>query len=512
MAIVPAGGAYTNQVITATSQQAVLNALNSILVGVGWTSTFYNKGMTINYVNGQPAAGNTITIAGVTYTARAALVAGGLANEFLIGATSTDTYNNLALAINATPGYIGVLYGNGTVANPTCSAQNWPDSRLWIFTKTPGFAAPIFTVSLTLVNATSGSFTTYTQGAAGYRWDSARDPVTGQQFSVLGLDQGAGDVVSAQLNVRFTLTQPTLTTRGTTPVDGAPSSQGSGLQLIATGGASLRVIANRYGFYIFQDAVAKGSIGNREFICAQMVYTFPGTRPFPIEAINNNGGFVQLQVTNHGYTTGDNVCTALIPNPAVDGFFGSANRSSAVINVDSPNLFTLTTVPFRGPYVLDGYVGKVAGTGSVRQVVQAVLLSGANALNTFGRVQLRCTNSGSTCWTFNGVTNNTITSPSTGVGIPMLLQPCPGNAAQSNTKTQLITGQAIYSEAVVQMGQNAAATGFVVGQLYSHYISLESIAPDFSGLGPDGNQYYILTDTNAGTAGVSIQGTLAVQI
>jgi hypothetical protein len=71
---------------------------------------------------GQPAAGGTVTIGGVTYTFVSALTSPAVANEVLIGASAAATRNNLLAAVNGAAG-AGTTYGTGTVANPLVSGS-----------------------------------------------------------------------------------------------------------------------------------------------------------------------------------------------------------------------------------------------------------------------------------------------------------------------------------------------------------------------------------------------------
>lgn len=64
---------------------------------------------------------NTVTIGGVVYTFKTALTSPAVANEVLVGASDSDSLDNLIAAINAAAG-AGTLYGTGTVANPFVTA------------------------------------------------------------------------------------------------------------------------------------------------------------------------------------------------------------------------------------------------------------------------------------------------------------------------------------------------------------------------------------------------------
>jgi hypothetical protein len=68
---------------------------------------------------GVGSAGETITIGSITYTLRAAPTT--VAYEVKIGASASDTCDNLIAAINAGAGS-GTLYGSATVAHPNVTA------------------------------------------------------------------------------------------------------------------------------------------------------------------------------------------------------------------------------------------------------------------------------------------------------------------------------------------------------------------------------------------------------
>lgn len=78
--------------------------------------------------SGVAVAGETVTIAGVTYTWRAAITAASPANEVKIGAAATNSLDNLKDAINGTAlvGAPGAEYSQATVRHPlvTAGAKN----------------------------------------------------------------------------------------------------------------------------------------------------------------------------------------------------------------------------------------------------------------------------------------------------------------------------------------------------------------------------------------------------
>lgn len=73
-------------------------------------------------LTGNPSASDTVSVNSDQYTFVSALdSAGGSANEVLIGATASDTIDNLIAAINGAAGE-GTLYGTGTVASTLITA------------------------------------------------------------------------------------------------------------------------------------------------------------------------------------------------------------------------------------------------------------------------------------------------------------------------------------------------------------------------------------------------------
>jgi flagellin len=107
---------------------------------------------------GLPSAGETINVAGQTYTFRATLTG---ANDVLIGGTMAATVSNLAAAINGTAG-AGTTYGTGTAANTSASAVA-NGSVLNLTAKTAGTAGNSLALSST---SSVLSLVTWAGGAA----------------------------------------------------------------------------------------------------------------------------------------------------------------------------------------------------------------------------------------------------------------------------------------------------------------------------------------------------------
>ena len=105
---------------TPTTISVVTGDLSSATLGL---TTPYATG-TLN-LDTNPADGDTVTVGTTTYQFKNTM---GAANDVQIGATVQDTLNNLAAAINGTPGEAGTTasgaaYYTGTVANADATAQ-----------------------------------------------------------------------------------------------------------------------------------------------------------------------------------------------------------------------------------------------------------------------------------------------------------------------------------------------------------------------------------------------------
>jgi flagellin len=115
------GGAVAATGTLTQKAGAAATAATDTFTGAAFTEGAAATGA-LTYLNADnPAANDTATIAGSTYTFVTALT--GAANQVLIGGTTAQSVSNLGAAVNATSGGAGVAYGAGTVANPNVSAS-----------------------------------------------------------------------------------------------------------------------------------------------------------------------------------------------------------------------------------------------------------------------------------------------------------------------------------------------------------------------------------------------------
>lgn len=102
-----------------------------------------------------PLANETVTIGSTTYSFVAALTVPAVPFQVLIGATASDSLDNLIAAINGAAGS-GTTYGTGTVAHPNVTAAAGAGDTLTITAITPGAAGSLIETSETL---TQGNWT-----------------------------------------------------------------------------------------------------------------------------------------------------------------------------------------------------------------------------------------------------------------------------------------------------------------------------------------------------------------
>ena len=171
-----ATGTVANAMVTATGSTATalnLQAVNTGTVGNSditssqWAAGSFGGADLAGGVNVQqatgtltvppplPAAGQTVTIGGTTYTFATSITAQSAAGSVKIGADISSTLANLAAAINASPTGAGTTYASGTVANTTVTATGSTATALTLQALNTGTAG---NSDATTTNWTAGSF------------------------------------------------------------------------------------------------------------------------------------------------------------------------------------------------------------------------------------------------------------------------------------------------------------------------------------------------------------------
>lgn len=172
--IVFAARAYLQE----SADAATVNT-NTMAVGITANAAVASTGTLT--LAGNAVAAETVTIGTVTYTWRAAVST--TANEVKIGATASDSLDNLIAAINLEDGAgePGTLYGSATVVHPTVTALAGAGDTADLTAITAGEAGNAVVTTETM---TAGSFgaVTLTLGANANVWTGAATDFEGAAF------------------------------------------------------------------------------------------------------------------------------------------------------------------------------------------------------------------------------------------------------------------------------------------------------------------------------------------
>lgn len=138
-------------------------------------------------LTGQPVAAQTVTIGSTVYTFRATTVPAAF--DVLIGATASDSLDNLISAINASAG-AGTTYGTGTTGHPTVGAAAGAGDTMTLTADTAGEAGNAIATTETLTNGSFGA-ATLTGGAEANVWEGSSNNYQGDAYgtntSIYGL-------------------------------------------------------------------------------------------------------------------------------------------------------------------------------------------------------------------------------------------------------------------------------------------------------------------------------------
>lgn len=140
-----------NVVIGANASESLDNLIAAIDLGTRQIAATGILTFTGNAVDTQ-----VVVLGGTTYTFQTSLV--DSANNVLIGATASDSIDNLIAAITAGAG-VGTLYGTGTVANTDATAAAGAGDTMDATALTLGLAGNSVTTTETQTNASWGAVT-----------------------------------------------------------------------------------------------------------------------------------------------------------------------------------------------------------------------------------------------------------------------------------------------------------------------------------------------------------------
>ncbi len=147
-------------------------------------------------LTGNAVAGQTVTIGSRTYTF--ATTVDTAANEVEVGATASDSIDNLIAAINGAAGG-GTTYGSNTLIHPTVTAAVGAGDTMGLVAKSAGTAGNLITTTETLVGNGSWGAATLT-GATGGTTEGDVNISTTADLSMLNLiraiNHGATDGIN----------------------------------------------------------------------------------------------------------------------------------------------------------------------------------------------------------------------------------------------------------------------------------------------------------------------------
>lgn len=498
MALIYTGGPYVNTTAVVSTPDDLLNALQTNLTGAGWTATAFNESWEFQFT-GQPAPGGTITLAGVVYTAVAAL---GGANDFLIGPTALQTYRNLQAAVNGLPG-LGTVYGVGTSPNPTATILSVTNDGYVLVSKiTPG----TYAAALALTNTVTFTTTGFMRGFIFTPPASTQ----GLQWSVIG---AWGEVAGGADQVRMYISQPSLVARSYHfPETNATvvNSDLNGDRLKIAPATSYRIQASPGYLFVYVDGISAAGCQFKFWGGGVAYVSSPSSLGVTVTGVASNGGLVQITTSApHGLVTGDSVCCR--------GVSGVQNANfTGVVTVNTATIFTFDLATFTGAYVSGGIVGKVngAGSGSIAEFIWSAYGQGGLPYCWFrGSLTPGTTGTGSNhAAIVNGLAFNSAAN-GWGQGSPdiySLVRASPG----ALTNGVHYAGGYIATEPIIGSGNAPGSPNLVIGQLFDMAIVPAPITRDTAATF-DGFPFWNITDLNSGLAppsAVKVPGSVLVRV
>lgn len=136
---------------------------------------------------GNAVAGETLTLGSVTYTFRATAATMTAANDILIGAAATNTYDNIVAAVNGDPAGRGSLYFATTPPHPTVYAGAKTATTVVFYARQPGAAGNSIASTETMTVSSFGAGT-LTGGASAAAQSMLWVPSSAGMFTVTATD------------------------------------------------------------------------------------------------------------------------------------------------------------------------------------------------------------------------------------------------------------------------------------------------------------------------------------
>lgn len=469
------------------SRQQLLTNINTSLVASGWTSQNVFAFTELIWT-GQPSNGQTLIVAGQTYTFRNVI---GVANDVLIDTTASDTATNFFNAVNAGPG-AGTKYDAGTIANAVIDATDLrvtsvTEGRMRLQSKintTPFGNQDAYTFGGVISNY---QYSWTSNKLAGYIWTCPKTPTAQQQVRVYGIDAGETPSFGALQSARFYVMDENELYRFQQFTSGSqPNTVTLGFRgaFSNPGPVNWRVISNRYSFFAFIDGgAAPNGTGGAVAAGVPFIYSFLAPR-FITNATNTNP-IVITEDAPHGYSTSNNVFIR-----GVEG--NTAANGAHTITVLSPTTYSIP-VAGNGTYITGGVsclatddkVGMYFWGAGDENSARMFPMTGFGAEETL-IVQ---------CYNGNGFQQNNVNN----VGCMSILTMAPSRIQDGGSIMQFASGSRVITEPHMVISGVGAAKARWGSQMYDTMVTLDT-QPQGTTATVDGRNWYCLGLQSGSTA------------
>ncbi len=493
------GGTVRNDLYAAAANQTdALENVKTTLLAAGWTLsstiTAWNLlTFVLNPVNNfaiRFGITQGTNVGELSYTFKT-VINNANEKEVLIGATLSDTIDNLKAAMNLSAGS-GTLYSSATTAHPIFAASTKTATTLKVVAKVAGPAYNNY-----LIENSGGGDPGYSgdtfggfgrTGFGGYKLLSAKTPQQQQMLLYLFWNAQGGGVMFDRIRFHVSTPEDDLTPFTTIVDSTSPGNNDDnvGARVDGNNGTQLRIIANKYQAFVLQNNSA-GSTAN-----AFVGFGVPWVPDFQAaKAITAATNATPIAVTTsaaHGYTTG-----YLVTIRGVGGNTAT-NVTANAITVTSPTTFTIDGSVGNGVYTSGGRVAR-----DDKEILNAfwVSSSGTGIFSFRNRSYLR-TNSA------YAVLLNLSAHLSTGgtTGSPQIVIPAPSATDDAQNELLWFNGAVEVAEPLIGWGLAAGGTFFLIGSLWGVGMMMKAKTRDTSGTF-DSHNWWNLTDNCTGDAGTA---------
>jgi hypothetical protein len=355
----PVAGSISYGTFPVDTTALILSGFNTHLTAAGMTDTAIGS-QAVGTFSGAGGNNGTITIGTQVYTLKT-VINNANAREILIGATATDTANNLAAAINGGAGS-GTLYSSATTAHPNVTAS--AASGVLTVTSTATGGGNFFALSI----ASSPQFTwqaSATQSwGGGYKYEMPATP-DGRSMVVYMQESNLASPV-ADVRFRIESIDGSFVSNTVAQLTGVTETGGMCVRAVAGRTLSLAACAHQFWWWLENDVSTIGT--NGIISCPYLPSHLQGINPADISAVTNASPIQITTSSPHGLTTGQTIFNSdFLGNTAANGSF--------TVTVTSSTVFTLDGSTGNGAWTSG--TGVIAGPGKVARCFFAVSDSGS---------------------------------------------------------------------------------------------------------------------------------------